>query len=299
MKHPETIMKKSPKKDLNENRARLIDSIPVRDRRYKLGGLSTAVLEGGEGKPVILLHGPGESSLWWMRVLPDLVKKYSVIVPDLPGHGATDRKTRKMDEKFVSGWLTELIETACQNSPVLVGHILGGSIAARYAVHHPDRLRKLILVNSLGLARFRPSPLFAFGLIRFMVRSTRKNYTRFLQHCMLDTAGLRAGLGRNWNPFLQYVLDCANDPDRKAALRDLMKQVGIPPVPADDLAGIRVPVELIWGRHDLANKLEIAEIASKRYGWPLHIVDEARDDPKLEQPHAFLQCLYKALQDLS
>lgn len=56
-----------------------------------------------------------------------------------------------------------------------------------------------------------------------------------------------------------------------------------------------LPVSLIWGRHDRANNLEIAETASKQYGWPLHVIDEARDDPKLEQPEAFTEALFRVI----
>lgn len=283
------------KNKTNKNRSFLLSKIPVRENRYTAAGLSTVVLEGGGGNPVILLHGPGESSLWWMRILPDLIKTNFVIVPDLPGHGASGSDAEATDESFLSAWLEEVIETSCSSAPVLVGHILGGSIAARFSVNHGNRIEKLVLVNSLGLAKFRPSPGFAFGLIRFMIRSTEKNYLRFLHHCMFDSIELQSEMGEDWEPFLNYVLDCAQNQNQKAVLRRMMKQVGIPKIPSQDLAAISVPTELIWGRHDLANKLHIARAASKRYGWPLHIIENTRDDPKLEQPRAFLKTLYTAM----
>lgn len=280
----------------NKNRSRLLNRIPVRENRFVAAGLPTVVLEGGEGSPVILLHGPGESSLWWMRVIPDLVKTHHVIVPDLPGHGATGADIENLDEQFVSQWLGEVIKTTCSSKPVLVGNILGGSIAARYAIKHDYQVGKLVLVNSLGLAKFRPSIGFAFGLIRFMIRSSEKNFTRFLRHyCMYDVRELISGMGEDWEPFVNYVLDCANKPAQKKALRAMMNQVGVPQIPSKDLASISVPTELIWGRYDLANKLQIAKAASRRYGWPLHIIEYARDDPKLEQPDRFLQSLYKVM----
>jgi pimeloyl-ACP methyl ester carboxylesterase len=48
---------------------------------------------------------------------------------------------------------------------------------------------------------------------------------------------------------------------------------------------------VIWGRHDLATPLRIAEAASARYGWPLHVIEEAADDPTIDQPEAFLRAL--------
>ena len=73
----------------DEARRRLIAEMPVTEHRLDLAGISTAVLEGGEGAPVVLLHGPMANATHWMRVVPGLAARHRVIVPDLPGHGAT------------------------------------------------------------------------------------------------------------------------------------------------------------------------------------------------------------------
>jgi len=67
---------------------RLLAEIPVAERRLQLAGVSTSVLEGGDGLPIVLLHGPGEFAAKWLRVIPDLVRTHRVVAPDLPGHGA-------------------------------------------------------------------------------------------------------------------------------------------------------------------------------------------------------------------
>ena len=69
------------------------------------------------------------------------------------------------------------------------------------------------------------------------------------------------------------------------------------PLGAEDveLLAIAVPTTLIWGRHDLATRLPIAEAASARYGWPLQVIENAADDPPMEQPEAFVKALYAAL----
>ena len=70
-------------------RERLLAGLPVTERRLTLAGVSTAVLEGGDGPPVVLLHGPAGNAAHWMRVIPALATTRRVIVPDLPGHGAS------------------------------------------------------------------------------------------------------------------------------------------------------------------------------------------------------------------
>lgn len=80
----------------------------------------------------------------------------------------------------------------------------------------------------------------------------------------------------------------------QAALRRLMR-LGAPPIPSDELARINAPTTLIHGRHDLQVRLRVAEVARERYGWPLHVVEDCRDDPAVEQPEAFLRALRTAI----
>lgn len=275
-------------------RALLLAGLPVTERRLQVAGVSTAVLEGGEGPPILLLHGPGDFAGMWMRVIPNLVTTHRVVAPDLPGHGTSELVDRRLDADGVRAWLSGLIERTCPSPPVLVGHVLGGSIGARFAVNHSDRLSRLVLVDSLGLARFRPAPKFALTMLAFLTRPTDRTYTRFMRQCSFDLDGLRHELGPRWEPFVAYSLERAGGPNAKVAGR-LFREFGIPPIPPDDLARIAVPTTLIWGRHDRANRVRIAMDASARYGWPLHVIEKCADDPPRDQPIAFLEALRMAL----
>jgi pimeloyl-ACP methyl ester carboxylesterase len=115
----------------NEARELLLAGLPVTERRLQLAGVSTAVLEGGAGPPVVLLHGPGAYAAAWLRVIPGLVTTHQVVAPDLPGQGASTVAAGKLDVDRVVAWLAELVERTCPSPPVLVGHLLGGAIAAR------------------------------------------------------------------------------------------------------------------------------------------------------------------------
>lgn len=272
-----------------------MEGLPVEEHRFNLSGIPTAILIGGQGPTLILLHGPGESALWWMRVIPMLVKDYRLIVPDLPGHGESKVNKGTLHTDLIFDWLSELIEQTCPSPPVLVGNILGGSIGARFAVERGEKIGKLVLVNALGLDKFRPAPSFAFGLFRFIIRPTEKNFNRFFPQCIYDVDNLKSRMGEKWEPFIAYNLECACDMERSDAMNFLMKKLGIPKIPSGDLSKIDVPTALIWGRHDKANKLKIAESASKEYGWPLQIIENTRDDPKLERPRAFTNALYNLI----
>jgi len=278
----------------SRHRALLLSGLPVTERRLQVAGVSTAVLEGGAGPPILLLHGPGDFAGMWMRVIPDLVTTHRVVAPDLPGHGTSELVDGRLDADGLRAWLSGLIERTCPSPPVLVGHVLGGAIGAHFAVNHSDRLSRLVLVDSLGLARFRPAPKFALTMLAFLTRPTDRTYTRFMRQCSFDLDGLRLELGPRWEPFLAYSLERARGPNAKIAGR-LFREFGIPRIPPDDLARIAVPTALIWGRHDRANRLQIAQDASARYGWPLHVIEKCADDPPRDQPLAFLEALRMAL----
>lgn len=277
-------------------RERLLATMPVAERRLHLAGISTAVLEGGSGPPMVLLHGPGEFAATWMRVIPDLTKTHRVVAPDLPGHGASGLADGSLDAGRVLAWLDELIEQTCPSPPALIGHLLGGTIAARYAIEHGDRISQLVLVDSYGLGPFRPAPSFALAMVGFMAWPNERTQDRLFRGCFTDLDGLRAQMGERWEPLATYALDRARTPNIKAALKSLMPQFGMVAIPADDLARIAVPTTLIWGWHDLQVRLRVAEAASARYGWPLHVIEHAADDPAFEQPEAFLAALRLALE---
>jgi pimeloyl-ACP methyl ester carboxylesterase len=280
-------------------RARLLAEIPVIERQLDLAGISTTVLEGGNGPPVILLHEQGEFAAHWMRVIPDLAATNRVIAPDLPGHGTSEVIGGSLDADRVLSWLGELIEHTCASPPVLVGHMLGGAIAARFAVEHGERLNGLVLVDAFGLRWLRPNPGFAIALARYLARPTQRSRDRMLQHCMVDLDRVREQMADRWEPFQTYVIDRMHTPGLKAALPVLMRKLGLRAIPKPDLTRIAVPTTLIWGARDPVTRLRTAETASKRYGWPLHVIEDAGDDPAVEQPEAFLRALRTALSTVT
>jgi pimeloyl-ACP methyl ester carboxylesterase len=171
---------------------------------------------------------------------------------------------------------------------VLVGHILGGALAARYAASRPDRLAGIVLVDSLGLAKFRPQPRFALSLIGFMARPSDRSHHRFMGQCLADREAVSEAMGDRWDALREYSLDRARDDSVKTAMKFFMSELGVPKIDEQELADLSVPVTLIWGRLDRANKVRVGVAASERFGWPLHIIEGAADDPPMERPEEFV-----------
>ena len=280
-------------------RRQLLDGLPIIERRLALNGISTAVLEGGEGPPVLLLHGPGGYAAHLLRVIPTLTTTCRVIAPDLPGHGASEPVPGVLDHDAMFGWLDDLIECTCDGPPVLVGHTLGGALAARFAAESRARLRALVLVDALGLTAFQPAPEFAAALGNFLTTPTARSHDGLWSQCMFDLARLRSELGAQWEALKAYNLDRIQAPGRAAALAEMMGQFAMPAIPPSVLARIAVPTTLIWGEHDRVTPLQIARESCERYRWTLHIIEGAADDPTLEQPQAFADVLRSVVAEVS
>ena len=275
-------------------RRRLLAGIPVTSRRLTAAGIPTTVVEGGTGPPMVLLHGPGESAAKWLRVLPALLATHRVVAPDLPGHGESAVPDGEIGPDRLTSWLGELVERTCAEPPVIVGHVLGGAIAARYAAAG-GRLSRLVLVDSLGLVRFLPKPAFAVTMIAFQARPSAGSYERFMRQCSYDLDRLRSDLGDRWEPYADYAVAIARSP-RSALVGRLLRTAGIPRIPAEVLDRITVPTALIWGEHDRANRVASVRAVADRHGWPLHVVADCADDPPRDQPEGFLRALHAVLE---
>lgn len=274
-------------------RSRALAGLPVAERRVEAAGIPTAVLEGGDGPPLVLLHGPGESALHWTRVIPSLVNTHRVLAPDLPGHGGTGplpegRATLTID------WLGELIAAMCEGAPTVVGTTLGGAVAARFAAQPDARLDALVLVDALGLVPFAPDPRFGQALNAFLAQPGAGTNDDLWRVCTYDLQRLRDAMGETWDAVLAYHLDRIAAPGTMAAVGVLMQEFALLPIPSEELERIDVPTTLIWGRHDLATSLSAAESASERYGWGLCTIERCGDAPALERPDAFVEAVETA-----
>lgn len=279
------------RESLNVNaRARLLEGLPVIERQLTVAGVSTSILEGGDGPPMILLHGAIEcGGVVWGPVLSQLARSHRLMIPDLPGLGESDPVAR-LDSAAFENWFTELLRLTSQERPALIAHSMGGSLAVRFAAQHGELLRRLVVYAGPGIGPYRlPLGLVAVA-IRFSLRPTEANNERFDRWAFADI-----DRSRKENPgwlaaFGAYNLARAVVPHVKATMSQLIK-TGKKQVPDADLRRIKIPTALVWGRRDRFVPLGLAERASNLYGWPLHVIDHAGHVPHIERPEAFLRVL--------
>ena len=134
---------------------RMLAGLPVTERRLDLAGTATAVVEAGDGPPLVLLHGGIEcGGPIWAPVVARLAERHRVVVPDLPGLGESEPVDR-LDPATFAAWFSALLRMTCDQPPVLVAHSLGGSLAARFATEHGELLERLVVYGAPGVGRYR------------------------------------------------------------------------------------------------------------------------------------------------
>lgn len=276
--------------------ARLIEGLPVTNRRLDVDGVSTSLLEGGEGPPMVLVHGQGGFAEIMGPLIRMVVDRYRVVVPDLPGMGRSEVRSGTLNGARVTEWLKELIAKTCDQPPIVLGVSMGGSVALRLAVAQGREISKLVLVDSGSLGRFRPPPSLLIALIRFIRKPDRAGAARMQRQIFLDADRVRAQGGERLEALEDYQIDRAKRPSVNAANRTLLRQVGTKQVPDEQLRTIEAPVAMIWGRRDRVMPFRHAERASAKYGWPLYPIEDAGHLPFVEQPVAFDAALRAILE---
>lgn len=276
----------------------LHEGLPVTERRLDLAGVSTSLLEGGDGPPVVLLHGVGMFAEMWGGVIPHLVASHHrVVAPDLPGQGRSEMRAGiRLDAPAMVGWLGELIAQTCSEPPILVGASLGGSFAAHFGVEHSDRIRRIVLVASGSIGPFRPAaPGALLALARYMSRPSPAGFDRFFRYALYDPERVSTSTA-DWPPaWRAYHIDRTKQPGVRRANTQLLRRIGMRRIPAERLEKITVPVALIWGRNDRIMRFRIAERASARFGWRLYPIDNCGHFT-YEQFDAFLDAFRAAVE---
>lgn len=274
----------------DEIRERLLAGIPVTQRRAEVAGVSTALLEGGHGSPVVLLHGGIETGgIYWAPVLPRLAESHRLVIPDVPGLGESEPFDR-LDTDFFAAWFTDLLSLTCGEKPMIVAHSLPGSLAARFAADHGGLLRGLVLVGVPGIGHYRLPLGLVVTAIRFNLAPSERNNARFAEWAFLDPDRTRGRDPEWYDAFMGYGLSRGMVPHVKRTMRQLVK-AGSKQITDAELHGISVPTALIWGGRDRMVPLRIAQLASAKLGWPLKVVPDAGHVPHIEQPEEFLRAL--------
>lgn len=223
----------------------------------------------GEGEAVICIHGLSESSRVWYRNLPVLAEHYRVYLIDLPGFGSMRSLRKQFELKQCAAWVEHWMEIMGLESASLVGHSMGGYVSMALAARQPEKIKRLVLVDSIGIP-FGCSPQ---SLVYPALRAIGRTHPSFWPCISYDY--LRAGPGMVWKAALQIVAL-----DEVAALSVL-----------------RLPTLLIWGAEDdlvpLAFGRQLHELL---VGSHLSIIPGANHFCMFERPREFQDALLPFLR---
>ncbi|HEX9611591.1 MAG TPA: alpha/beta hydrolase [Gemmatimonadales bacterium] len=131
-----------------------------RDGYRAVDGTRLRMVDTGRGSPVVFLHGFGASLYTWRKTLaPVAAQGYRVIAIDNRGFGFSDKPARGYGNAAYARLVVALLDSLGVSSAVLVGHSMGGAIAAEVALAHPDRVRGLVLIAGAGYGIRWPASL--------------------------------------------------------------------------------------------------------------------------------------------
>ncbi|PKL76779.1 MAG: hydrolase [Candidatus Melainabacteria bacterium HGW-Melainabacteria-1] len=276
---------------------------PEQMKDYHVDGARFAVFEGGEGEPVVMLHGYVGSHKTWRHQLPALAQDYRVIAPDLPGWGRSSRDPNldyHLDSELARlvGLLDQLGLAECN----LFGHDYGGLLALGLVLKHPQRVRRLALLNTRAHGPFHPEWMMIFGLLGKMgALPGGAQMARMLPLSFVH----RNGLSREIKlgvigpaEVAEYTDWMSGDPQGAAFLTKFMADYEMKPR-ADFAAGlsqISCPTAVIWGAKDVYLPVSTAhELHQGIPGAQLTLIDKAGHFICEEAPEKVLGALKSLL----
>jgi pimeloyl-ACP methyl ester carboxylesterase len=250
----------------------------------------------GSGPPLLLIHGIGDSSATWLRVIPELARRYTVIAPDLLGHGESAKPRADYAVAAYACGMRDLLGVLEVDRVTVMGHSLGGGIAMQFAYQFPERCERLVLVGSGGigpdvhpLLRMAAAPGAELGLsvaasapVRAMMRVAAP---------VLQAAG-GMGLGHDFGHLLERYRALGPRTARQAFLRTLRAGVDVRGQVITMLdrcyLAAALPTMIVWGRRDGVIPLRHAHIAHEAMpGSRLEVFDRSGHFPHRDEPERF------------
>jgi pimeloyl-ACP methyl ester carboxylesterase len=266
--------------EIRQTYERLLAGASVSSRQVEVdAGKRVHLLERGAGTPVVLLHGAGNPAGFLLPLLHELHGVHA-IAPDRPGVGLSDPVDFPEDRyrQTAVAWLDRLLDTLGLDATTLVGHSGGGLWALWYALAHPDRVKRLVLLGVPTLPKTRcPLPIrlgATPGLGQLLPRlapPSPKAMLRFAHHVARE----KATLARHPD-LVDLLVAAARDPitDRatKAELRVLVSPFALlspsgwrrrARVRPDELRQLAMPTLVLWGEHDPVGSIRVAQAVTE------------------------------------
>jgi pimeloyl-ACP methyl ester carboxylesterase len=275
----------------------------IRDHFVSVEGVRLHWAEVGKASdapPLVLLHGLNNSCLSWSRVAPLLATDRRVLMPDLPGHGQSERPNVAYElewyARLIAGWL----EALGLEQVDIVGHSFGGGVAQMLLLRCPERVRRLVLVAAGGLGKgvgrwlrlaslpyvveYLGQPFMPLGT-HLALRNVREGVTR---HDIAQLSRLNAQPG-SARAFARSVRSVINWRGQKHSFFHRAHEIE------------KLPAILImWGARDGIIPIEQGRaLAARLHGARFKAFERCGHYPHNEQPETFAHSVLEFLNDPS
>jgi len=266
-----------------------VTDIPVAELKAKYGqdsryievlGTDVRIKESGRGEPLLLLHGFESSADTWDGWRGYLGKHYHVIAVDIPPFAITGPLSgRRMSPVELQNFMDALVATLGLKRFYLGGNSLGGYISWRYALRHPESVKKLVLVDSDGYPDSQPFS------IRMMQMPIVRGITAHFSPYSLVASGVRSAYGNGADVTVMQIQryhDMMRREDSRAAVADLVSGLTFD---GQGIKDLKMPTLILWGGKDRWISPSYAELFHRDIrGSQLVMFDELGHIPMEEDP---------------
>jgi len=249
----------------------------VRRRYVEVDGGQVHLLEKGAGTPLVLLHGSGVAAGFFLPLV-DQLDGVRVIAPDLPGSGLSDPIDLPPDRfhECAAAWLDHLLDALELDATALLGHSAGGVWALRYALAHPDRITRLVLIGPPTLPGTRcPLPYRLLGTpgVGSLLSRVPPSHSSVLR--LAGFMGERETLAAR-PELVDLFMVAGRDPVAASALRAEVRVLISPfavlshsgwrratRVRRDELRRVATPTLLLWGEREPLGSVAVARAVTE------------------------------------
>src|ERR1700710_1200094 len=262
-------------------------------------GYRRAYRIAGTGPAILLIHGIGDNSTTWSTVQSTLAQRFTVIAPDLLGHGKSDKPRADYSVAAYANGMRDLLSVLDIEQVTVVGHSLGGGVAMQFAYQFPQLVERLILVGAGGVTkdvnialRIASVPMGseALALLRLPMVLPALQVIGRVGGALFGSTGV----GRDLPEVVRILADLPEPTASSAFARTLRAVVDWrgQVVTMLDRCYLTesVPVQLIWGSRDSVIPVEHAKMAhSAMPGSQLEVFEGSGHFPFHDDPDRFVQ----------
>ena len=268
-------------------------------RHVTIHGHRVGFRTAGDGPVVVLVHGMAGSSVTWRHVAPVLAQRFTVVAPDLLGHGESAKPRSDYSVSAHANFLRDVLTALGHEHATVVGQSFGGGVAMQFAYQFPEQCERLVLVSSGGLGRevswllrglSVPGVEHVFPLV--CSPALRDGISRFAG--MLGRLGVRAApvTEEMWRGFAALATRDAQTAFFRT-LRSVIDLGGQTVAASDRLyLAANLPTLIMWGARDALIPVSHARAAADAIpGSRLVVFEDAGHFPHCEAPERFVDVL--------